>query len=88
MEGFISLSVLRGRAAKAVKPQGGGKIRGLAPVPSVFGRPLLQKKYQGYSVRIDVPSPVVIRATLRVAIFSIEVPGAKNYVLEATAEGM
>ena len=32
---------------------------------------------------IDVPSPVVIRAILRVAIFCIEVPEAKNYVPEA-----
>ena len=38
-------------------------------------------------VVLDVPSPVVIRAILRVDIFCIEVPEAKNYVLEAAAEG-
>ena len=38
-------------------------------------------------LRIDVPSSVVNSSDLRVAIFCIEVPEAKNYVLEATAEG-
>ena len=47
MEGFISLSVQRGRAAKAVKAPKGWEIRGFAPVPSVFGRPLLQQKWAG-----------------------------------------
>ena len=38
------------------RPQGGGKIRGLASVPSVFGRPLLQTNKQTAAAAAGVAS--------------------------------
>ena len=67
------------------------KKRELIPKISIFCKfePMIKKQFLICNIAyvLDVPSPVVIRAILRVAIFSIEVPEAFCFWYQSAENG-